>query len=128
MIAFLKGLILLPVAIVLILLAIANRHAVTLSLDPFSGGVPELGVTQPLFVILFGAMVLGVLVGGAGSWIAGGKHRRARRYSHREVVRLKAEADRLRATVTAGSPAPGRPLPDRPLPARSGLPVPTTST
>lgn len=123
MIAFLKGLILLPVAIVLILLAIANRHAVTLSLDPFSGGVPELGVTQPLFVFLFGAMVLGVLIGGAGSWIAGGKHRRARRYSHREVVRLKAEADRLRATVTVGRPQHGRPLP-----ARSGLPVPTAST
>ncbi len=117
MIAFLKGLVLLPVAIVLVLLAIANRHVVTLSLDPFSGGAPELGVTQPLFVFLFAALVLGVLIGGTGSWIAGGKHRRARRYSHREVNRLKAEADRLRATVSAGRPAPGR----------AGLQVPTSS-
>lgn len=117
MIAFLKGLVLLPVAIVLILLAIANRHAVTLSLDPFSGAAPEVGVTQPLFVFLFGALVLGVLIGGTGSWVAGGKHRRARRYSHREVNRLKAEADRLRATVSAG----------RPVSVRSGLPVPTSS-
>lgn len=117
MIAFLKGLVLLPVAIVLILLAIANRHAVTLSLDPFSGTVPELGVTQPLFVFLFGALVLGVLIGGTGSWVAAGKHRRARRYSHREVNRLKAEADRLRATASGG----------RPVSVRSGLPVPTSS-
>lgn len=122
MIAFLKGLVLLPVAIVLIFLAIANRHAVTMSLDPFSSGVPELGVTQPLFVFLFAAVLLGVLLGGTGSWIAGAKHRRARRYSHREVNRLKAEADRLRATVSAG-----RPVADRPLPGRAGLPVPTSS-
>lgn len=122
MIAFLKGLVLLPVAIVLILLAIANRHPVTLSLDPFSGGTPEIGVTQPLFVLLFAALVIGVLIGGAGSWIAGAKHRRARRYSHREVNRLKAEADRLRATVSSGRQMPGRSPPSRP-----GLPVPTSS-
>lgn len=117
MIAFLKSLVLLPVAIVLILLAIANRHAVTLSLDPFSGAAPEIGVTQPLFVFLFAALVLGVLIGGTGSWIAGSKHRRARRYSHREVNRLKAEADRLRASVSAGRPVAGR----------AGLPVSTSS-
>ena len=36
MIRFLKALILLPVAILIVLLAVANRAPVTLSLDPFS--------------------------------------------------------------------------------------------
>ena len=41
MIRFLKALILLPIAILVVLLAVANRAPVTLSLDPFSQDAPE---------------------------------------------------------------------------------------
>ena len=105
MVGFLKGLVLLPIAIVLVLLAVANRGPVTLSFDPFSKGAPELSVTLPLFALLLAAVVVGVLLGGIGSWLAGGKHRQARRMSHREINRLNAEADRLRATLVANRPA-----------------------
>ena len=43
-IRFLKALILLPVAILIVLLAVANRAPVTLSLDPFSQDAPEFAI------------------------------------------------------------------------------------
>lgn len=104
MLAFLKGILLLPIALLVILLAVANRAPTVLSLDPFTRtGAPEIAVTAPLFALLFGALILGVLIGGAGAWLAAGSDRRARRYSAREVNRLKAEADRLRANLATGA-------------------------
>lgn len=105
MLAFLKALILLPVAVVAVLMAVANRAPATLSFDPFSRGAPELSVTAPLFAFLFAATVLGVVIGGVGTWLTAGKHRRARRMSSREIQRLKADADRLRGGLAQRNPA-----------------------
>ena len=94
---FLKALILLPVAILVVLLAVANRGPVELNLDPLSGGsAPELAVTLPLYAVLFGAVALGVLIGGMGAWFAQGRHRRAERRYKREAGRLRGETERLR--------------------------------
>lgn len=103
---FLKALLLLPVAILVVLLAVANRGPVTLSLDPFSRGGPEISFTLPLFAALFAALALGVVIGGIASWTAQGKHRQARRSYKREVSHLRTEADRLRSQPQgAGVPA-----------------------
>ena len=101
MMAFLKGLVLLPVAIVVVLLAVANREPVTVSFDPFSKGAPLVSTTVPLFALIFVAVALGIVIGGVGAWLTGGKHRRARRSSKREIARLNAEADRLRQRLEA---------------------------
>ena len=105
MLGFLKALLLLPVAVVVVLLAVANRGPVTFSFDPTAKGAPELSVTMPLFALILGSVVLGVILGGVGSWLASGKHRRARRNSSREINRLSAEADRLRASLASNRPA-----------------------
>lgn len=105
MLAFLKGLILLPVAVIFVLLAVANRAPVTLSFDPFSRGQPEISATLPLFALILGSVALGVMLGGVGSWLAAGRQRRERRVSARELNRLKAEADRLRANLVQSRPA-----------------------
>ena len=97
MIRFLKALVLLPVAIIVVLLAVANRAPVLLSFDPFSAGPPEFSVQLPLFALLFAAVAVGVVVGGTATWLAQGKHRRARRHFRREVNRLRGETERLRA-------------------------------
>ena len=60
MIRFLKALILLPVAILVVLLAVANRAPVTLSLDPFSQDAPEFATQLPLFAVIFAAVMVGV--------------------------------------------------------------------
>ena len=105
MLGFLKALILLPVAILVVLLAVANRGPVVVSFDPFSKGQPELSMTVPLFALMLSAVALGVVLGGIGSWIAAGRQRRERRVSKRELNRLTAEADRLRASVVQNRPA-----------------------
>lgn len=105
MIRFLKALILLPIAILVVLLAVANRAPVTLSLDPFSGETPEFATQLPLFAVIFAAVMVGVVIGGTATWLAQGKHRRARRQFRREVGHLRHETERLRAQ------APSRNLP-----------------
>jgi Lipopolysaccharide assembly protein A domain len=101
MLNFLKALILLPVAVLVVLLAVANRGPVTVSLDPFSREVPEIAFTVPLFALIFLAVMLGVVIGGVGAWLAQGKHRRAERLYKREARRLRA--DTVRARPVSGS-------------------------
>ncbi|MGA0596402.1 lipopolysaccharide assembly protein LapA domain-containing protein [Enterovirga sp. CN4-39] len=105
MLGFLKALILLPIAILVVLLAVANRAPVVLSFDPFAKGQPELSITLPLFALILASVAIGVVLGGVGSWLASGRQRRERRVSAREINRLKAEADRLRATIVQSRPA-----------------------
>src|SRR3954451_13112994 len=107
---FLKALILLPVAIVVVLLAVANRTPVTFSFDP-TRSAPDLAVTLPFYAFLFMAGALGVVIGGAASWLAQRKHRRARRHHRREADRLRAEAELLRAPASGASSLPALPSP-----------------
>jgi uncharacterized integral membrane protein len=65
---FLRWLLLGPVALFAILLAIANRHSVMFSLDPFDPLKPALGFTMPLALVILIAMFVGILIGGAASW------------------------------------------------------------
>ena len=96
MIRFLKSLVLLPIAVLVILVAVANRDPVRLSLDPFSPD-PVFSVMLPLYAILFGAVALGIVVGGVFTWLGQGKTRANVRYHRREATRYEREANRLRA-------------------------------
>jgi uncharacterized integral membrane protein len=92
MVNFVKALILFPLAVMVVLLAVANRGPVTLSLDPFSREAPEITFTLPLFALMFGAVMLGVFIGGMAAWLTQGKHRRAERHYKREARRLRSQA------------------------------------
>ncbi len=109
MVRFLKALILLPVSILVVLLAVANRAPVTLSLDPFSQEAPEFSTSAPLFAVIFASVMLGVLIGGAAAWLAQGRNRSAKRQARREAQHLRQETERLR--VQAASSAPALPSP-----------------
>jgi uncharacterized integral membrane protein len=58
-------LLLVPVAIVAVILALANREAVAFRVDPFSGTDPAFTLVMPLFLLVFSSFLIGVLVGGA---------------------------------------------------------------
>jgi len=62
---FLNAVILIPLGLIFIAFAVANRHAVTVSFDPFNSHDPSLGFTLPLFVVIIAVAVLGVVAGGA---------------------------------------------------------------
>lgn len=96
---FLALLILVPVTAVLVLLAVANRAPVTLSLDPFNPDAPVYSVSLPLFVVILVAMIAGVLAGGIAAWLRQGRYRREARVRRTEVARLEAEAERLRRSA-----------------------------
>ena len=55
-----------PVVVVAVAIAVANRQIVDFSLDPFSQDAPAIGARLPLFLLLFAAFAVGLLVG----WIA----------------------------------------------------------
>ncbi|MBC2884220.1 LapA family protein [Ochrobactrum sp. CM-21-5] len=92
--------ILVPLAVILIALSVANRSSVLLTIDPFNPGNPALSYSAPLFIWLFGALLLGVVIGSAVTWLTQGKYRRMARHSKLEAARLleRAEAAEKRST------------------------------
>lgn len=101
-----------PLAIVLIVVAVANRHWVIFSLDPLSRSDPVFAIELPMFVLLFAAILAGLMIGGAASWINQGKWRRAAREGLQEAAHWRREASRSRPEPQPGEdslrlPSPG---------------------
>jgi uncharacterized integral membrane protein len=110
------ALILVPLAVVLIAFAVANRHVVTVSLDPFSSNPPAAAVTLPLFALVIVLLIIGVLIGGVAAWLRQGKWRRTARRFEFEVDELRREIQLLRATAEPGRyPVSHEPPPRLPL-------------
>ncbi len=86
----LRWFLLVPLGILLVLLAVANRAPVTLSLDPFSREAPAFAVSMPLFVVLILALALGVLIGGTAAGIGRLRWRYRARQAEREAKKLAA--------------------------------------
>jgi len=84
-----------PAAALLIALAVSNRHAVRLVLDPFRPETPVLSIVLPFYAYLFGALLAGVLLGGAATWLSQSRWRRTARIRAGEARRWQGEADRL---------------------------------
>ena len=113
---FLNLFFLLPLAIVLILLSVANRKMTTFSLDPMSVEAPALAFQVPLFVLLFLVLVLGMFIGSALTWVSQGKHRKALRQKSHETNQLKREKEETARKLGDNVPqeiAPGLPLVSR---------------
>ena len=96
-----------PLAVIIIAFAVANRQAVTVSFDPFSTTAPAYSATLPLFVLIFVLVILGVIVGGMAAWLRQGKWRRLARRLEGDVRDLHAEIEAIRRREHAGA-APER--------------------
>lgn len=93
--------ILVPVAIILIVLSVANRKMVTLALNPFDPSDTVLSVSAPFFVFLFVALMIGMVVGSLATWFRQGRYRKKARQEAKEAVRWHTEADKQRERVEA---------------------------
>ena len=91
-------LIVLPISVGLVMLAVANRHPVMLVVDPLAGAAGRT-VDAPLFLVVFAALIVGVVLGGAAVWLSQGRYRKAARRSAREARSAHAEAEELRAAA-----------------------------
>jgi uncharacterized integral membrane protein len=98
--SFLRALFLGLLAVCLLVLALANRGPVTLRLLP-EDLASYLGlrfdVTLPLFVVIFLAIALGLLIGFVWEWLREHKHRAEARSQRAQKERLEAEIAKTRA-------------------------------
>ena len=87
-----------------VLIAVSNRQPVELALWP----LPHL-VVMPVYLLVIGMLLAGVLAGLGMGWWAGRHHRRRAREASGEATRLEREVQRLReaARSTAAAPASG---------------------
>jgi uncharacterized integral membrane protein len=92
------ALILVPLAIIIIAFAVANRQIVTVSLDPFSSSEPAASLTLPLFALIIVLLITGVVVGGFAAWLRQGKWRTMARRLERQVQALRKKVDALEGT------------------------------
>ncbi len=89
-------------AIVLVAIAVSNRHAVPLVLDPFRPEAPALQIVLPFYAHIISSLIVGVLLGGAATWVTQGRWRRSSRKSVEDAKRWRTEADRLMRERDAG--------------------------
>ncbi|HWL06303.1 MAG TPA: LapA family protein [Xanthobacteraceae bacterium] len=101
----LRGIILIPLAILLIAFAVANRQTVVVSFDPFDAVQPAYALTLPLFAVIIVILILGVVIGGAAAWLRQTTWRSAARGHESEVRRLRAELEAARAREVRSRPA-----------------------
>ncbi len=98
--SFLKYLLLLPIAAIIIIFAIGNRHLVKVVADPSAMLFPSMQVEAPLYLVVLASIAAGVFIGGLASWLKQGKHRKAARAARADTKKIQAEADRLRSQIS----------------------------
>ncbi|MDP2329140.1 MAG: lipopolysaccharide assembly protein LapA domain-containing protein [Reyranella sp.] len=84
-----------------VLMAVSNTQLVQLALWP----LPHI-IVMPVYLLVVGLLLLGVLAGLGLGWWAARHHRRRAREAGSEAARLEREAAHLRAGLAAQQPAP----------------------
>jgi uncharacterized integral membrane protein len=97
---FLSTLVLVPLGLIFTVFAVANRHLVTVSFDPFGSGDSAFDLRpEPLFVIIIAAMIVGVVAGGSATWLRQRHWRRAARQYEAEARQARGQLAELRGAA-----------------------------
>ena len=114
---FFTAVVLIPLGLIFVVFAVANRHLVTVSFDPFNSSDPSVGFRLPLFVLIIGVAITGVVAGGSATWFRQRHWRRAARHHEADARQARAQL----ADWRAGAMTPSRydPL-QLPAPPRGG--------
>jgi uncharacterized integral membrane protein len=94
---FFNAIVLLPLAIVVVSFAVANRHMVKVSFDPINGADPVLSLNTPLFVVILLSAIAGVAAGGWATWFRQRRWRRAARRHEADAQAARAALDDRKA-------------------------------
>ena len=105
---FLTAVVLIPLGLIFIVFAVANRHLVTVSFDPFNSTDPSIAVTLPLFVVIIAVAILGVAAGGTATWFRQRHWRRGARQHEAEARQTRADLAELRAAAASSRYDPQR--------------------
>jgi uncharacterized integral membrane protein len=101
--------VLVPLCLVLIVFALANRQAVVVNFNPMAPvDQPAPGLGVPLFLVVYVVLLVGVLLGGVATWFAQAHHRvEKRRYQRR--------SEQLRSDLEAARRGPAQDFPETEL-------------
>ena len=94
---FLNTAVWVSLAVILVVFAVANRHLVTVSFDPFNSSDPALSTTKPLFAVIIAVAILGVAAGGSATWFGQRRWRRAARQHEADAREMRAQLADLRS-------------------------------
>ena len=105
---FLNAVVLIPLGLIFVVFAVANRHLVTVSFDPFNSTDPSIAITLPLFVVIIAAAIAGVAAGGTATWVRQRHWRRAARQHEADARQARAQLADLRTGAAAQRGDPPR--------------------
>ncbi len=104
--SLLRLIVYIPLGLIFLFFALANRQPVRISLNPFPGGeLSGPSFEASLFLVVLAAMALGVIAGAFSSWLNHRQVRRTAREARAEVARATAEIERLRGQSLANPPS-----------------------
>ena len=106
--------VLVPLAVIIVAFAVANRQVVTVSFDPL-GDAPAASLAMPLFVLILGLVIGGVIIGGVASWLGQGRWRGAARRFERDMQVLRGKLSAYEAMAHNQSNMPRATEPPAPL-------------
>lgn len=98
------ALIVVPLAVIIIAFAVANRQMVTVSFDPTSSTNPAYAATVPLFMLIFIVIIVGVVIGGVAAWLRQSPWRRTARKLDADVRALHDELEAIRRRFGTQAP------------------------
>lgn len=90
---FITAAVLIPLAIVIVMFAVANREIITVSFDPFDTARPAFAFRMPLFILIFVLVGLGVFIGGVAAWLRQSRWRARARRAEADAKRLREQLD-----------------------------------
>jgi len=96
---YFTALIVIPLGLFFIVFAVANRHFVTVSFDPFNSADPSVAIRLPLFLVIIMVAIIGVVAGGSATWFRQRRWRRAARQHEADSRAARSELADLRATA-----------------------------
>lgn len=105
----LKAIVLVPIALIAVVFAVANREIVSISFDPFNSENPAFALSAPLFLTIILMVMLGVLIGGMAAWLSQAHVRGALRHAKSEAEHLRRELQETRLELDLQRRGTGKP-------------------
>ena len=98
---FLTAVVVIPLGVIFVVFAVANRHFVTVSFDPFNSTDPSIFVRLPLFIVIIAMAMIGVVAGSSITWFRQRRWRRAARQYEADARQARAQLADLHAATVA---------------------------
>src|ERR1700761_4111450 len=103
---FFNAVVVIVLGIVFVVFAVANRHLVTVSFDPFNSADPAVSVRSPLFIVMIAMAMMGVVAGSSMTWFRQRRWRRAARQHEADALQARAQLADLRAAAAQQGSVP----------------------